>query len=262
MSFTYAPLEGISVPTNGGTIVTTWGDQVNANMDYFYAAMPIGVCLPYAPSLAAPNSLWHVLDGSAVSRTTYSVLFGLMGTTYGVGNGTTTFNLPDCRSRIPIGAATTSGSGLTARGLAAIGGEENHVLITAELAAHNHAVVDPTHTHGNNNATHTHGINDPSHGHIGLFNTAGGTGGIAVEYSVSTFGPVAASPSDSNFTYETTSGSWQIGNAVTGVSVQAASPGISVSSASTGVSTSNAGSGTGHNTMQPWIGMNWIIKFL
>lgn len=87
-------------------------------------------------------------DGSAVSRTTYSALFSFIGTTWGVGDGSTTFNVPDLRGRATIGSGT--GSGLTARtvGQQTIG-EENHVLTTAELAAHNHGVNinDPGHTH-------------------------------------------------------------------------------------------------------------------
>jgi len=50
----------------------------------------------------APNG-YLLCDGSAISRTTYSTLFSIFGTTYGAGNGTTTFNLPDFRERFPIG---------------------------------------------------------------------------------------------------------------------------------------------------------------
>lgn len=74
---------------------------------------------------------------AAVSRTTYSRLFAAIGTTWGVGDGSTTFGLPPTPGRVAIGDGT--GSGLTARtlGQAAIG-EENHALTIAELAAHNH----------------------------------------------------------------------------------------------------------------------------
>lgn len=61
-----------------------------------------GVVLPYAGA-AAPTG-WLLADGSAVSRTTYADLFDLIGEAFGAGNGTTTFNLPDLRSRIPVGA--------------------------------------------------------------------------------------------------------------------------------------------------------------
>lgn len=66
--------------------------------------VPIGVPLPYLGS-SAPNG-YLLLDGSAVSRTTYAALFAITGTAWGVGDGSTTFNLPDFRGRSPIGKGT------------------------------------------------------------------------------------------------------------------------------------------------------------
>ena len=57
---------------------------------------------------STPPDGWLLCNGAAISRTTYPYLFTVIGTTYGVGNGTTTFNLPDLRSRIPIGAGQTT----------------------------------------------------------------------------------------------------------------------------------------------------------
>jgi microcystin-dependent protein len=82
-------------------------------------------------------------DGSAHSRTTEAALFAVIGTLYGAGDGTTTFNLPDGRGRSLIGAG--QGTGLTNRALAAKGGEETHQLILAELASHAH--TQPAHSH-------------------------------------------------------------------------------------------------------------------
>ena len=78
---------------------------------------------------------WLICNGAAVSRTTYATLFAVIGTTWGSGDGSSTFNLPDLRGRAPIGAGT--GSGLTARSLAAKGGSEN-------IQAHTHAFTPPT----------------------------------------------------------------------------------------------------------------------
>lgn len=61
--------------------------------------MPTGVILPFAGN-TAPSG-WLACDGSAVSRTTYASLFTTIGTTYGTGDGSTTFNLPDFRGRFP-----------------------------------------------------------------------------------------------------------------------------------------------------------------
>lgn len=67
--------------------------------------LPAGIgCLPYAGS-SIPTG-WLECDGSAVSRTTYAALFTAISTTWGSGDGSTTFNVPDMRGRVPIGAGT------------------------------------------------------------------------------------------------------------------------------------------------------------
>ena len=103
------------------------------------AGSPTGSVAMNAAS-AAPAG-WLTCDGAAVSRTTYAALFAVLGTIWGAGNGSTTFNLPDMRGRVPVGVGT--GAGLTARALAATGGEETHVLSEAELAEHTHTYGEP-----------------------------------------------------------------------------------------------------------------------
>lgn len=68
--------------------------------------VPTGSILPYAGSSAPTN--WLLCDGSAVSRVTYATLFALVSTTYGSGDGSTTFNLPNLKNRIPIGAGAAT----------------------------------------------------------------------------------------------------------------------------------------------------------
>ena len=67
-----------------------------------------GLVLPFAGS-AAPDG-WLVCDGRAVSRETYGELFTAIGVTYGAGNGTTTFNIPDCRGRVIAGKDDMGGT--------------------------------------------------------------------------------------------------------------------------------------------------------
>lgn len=112
-----------------GTVLTSAG-----GFPTWAAGVPAGATIDYAGS-SAPSG-WLVCDGSAVNRSTYAELFAAIGTTFGAGNGSTTFNLPDARGRTSIGAGT--GSGLTARTLGATVGEENHALSSAENAAHGH----------------------------------------------------------------------------------------------------------------------------
>jgi len=86
---------------------------------------------------------WLLCDGREVSRTTYAALFNEIGTRYGDGDTSTTFNLPDIRGRSPIGAGT--GSGLTFRDInAATVGEENHTLTESEMPSHTHTWEGPT----------------------------------------------------------------------------------------------------------------------
>ena len=96
------------------------------------------------PTDAAPTG-WLLCYGQAVSRTTYNDLFSVVGTTFGVGDGTTTFNLPDLRGRFPLGQDDMGGTGanrVTATAADSIGGNsgaENHTLTISQLPAHNHA---------------------------------------------------------------------------------------------------------------------------
>lgn len=95
---------------------------------------PIGTIVMFGGD-SAPDG-WLFCDGSAVSRTTYSDLFAVIGETYGNGDGTTTFNLPDFRGRSPLGGG--QGDGLTARAIGDSGGEETHQLTVSEMPEHNH----------------------------------------------------------------------------------------------------------------------------
>jgi microcystin-dependent protein len=97
--------------------------------------VPSGTLLPFAGGTVPDGYL--LCNGAAVSRTTYARLFTAIGTAWGVGNGSTTFNVPDGRGRTMIGAGT--GSGLTARTLGTSLGEESHTQTTDELVAHDHA---------------------------------------------------------------------------------------------------------------------------
>ena len=94
--------------------------QVRDNLNYLKAMLPAGVMLPYGGS-SAPTQ-WLLCDGSAVSRSTYADLYAAIGVAFGSGDGSSTFNLPDSRGRMFIGAG--AGSGLTSRALAASGGAE------------------------------------------------------------------------------------------------------------------------------------------
>lgn len=107
--------------------------------------VPIGGFLDYAGT-TAPNSAFVLPYGQAVSRTTYSTLFTLISTTFGTGDGSTTFNLPDLRGRVVAGKDDMGGSsanrltaaddGLNGDTLGATGGGETQTLVTGNLPAY------------------------------------------------------------------------------------------------------------------------------
>lgn len=145
--------------TQPGTLNATW---VFANS----GAVPVGSVLDFCGT-TAPDG-WVLAYGQAVSRTTYAALFAVLGTLYGAGDGSTTFNLPDCRGRALIGqdnmggaaaGRVTSASGITATSIAATGGNQS-------TQAHNHGINDPGHFHAVFDPTHAHEIFDPGHTHV------------------------------------------------------------------------------------------------
>lgn len=95
--------------------------------------VPTGAVLPYAASSAPTGYL--LCNGAAVSRTTYGTLFALISTTYGIGDGTTTFNVPDMRANVPAGYKSGDANFGTLGGAV---GEAAHTLTNNEMPAHTH----------------------------------------------------------------------------------------------------------------------------
>lgn len=88
---------------DGGVILSKLATSV-AN-----ALVPVGTILPYGGT-SSPNSSWLLCYGQEVSRSTYSSVYAILGDLYGAGNGTTTFNLPDLRGRVPVGNDAMGGT--------------------------------------------------------------------------------------------------------------------------------------------------------
>jgi microcystin-dependent protein len=125
-------------------------------------AVPVGVVNPFAGA-TAPSG-WLLCFGQAVSRTQYPVLFTTISTTYGSGDGSTTFNVPDMRGRAVAGKDDMGGTAasrltstvLTASNtLGATGGTQTHTLTVAEsgVPAHSHPITNIKFTA---NTSHTH----------------------------------------------------------------------------------------------------------
>ena len=104
----------------------------------FLDSVPIGFIGDWGSDTAPDN--WLLCQGQAISRTEYSELYGILGTKYGIGNGTTTFNLPDFRGRVAVGK---SASGVFAE-LGTKTGSETIKLTVAQLPAHTHTYSKTT----------------------------------------------------------------------------------------------------------------------
>jgi len=187
--------------------------------------IPLGGGLPYFGT-TAPNSAFVFPFGQAVSRTTYANLFTLFGTTFGTGDGSTTFNIPDLRGRTIAGLDNMGGSaasrltstyfGANASTLGATGGlESNNVILTH---THTNTLTDPGHTHQVNS--------------VAPWGAAGAAGGGAGLVPVNNGGAIAG-----------------FGTAVS------ATTGITINNAS-------AGSASAHNIVQPTMVCNFILRII
>lgn len=97
--------------------------------------LPIGSMMPYGSTTIPEN--WLLCNGQAVSRTTYSDLFAVIGTSYGDGDGSTTFNLPDKQGRVSVGL---SSSETEFNLLGKKDGAKKHTLTIDEMPSHTHGV--------------------------------------------------------------------------------------------------------------------------
>lgn len=95
--------------------------------------LPIGAIMPFGSDTIPDN--WLLCNGQAVSRTDYQELFNTIGTTYGTGDGFTTFNLPDLKGKIPVGKNANDTDFET---LGETGGEKTHTLTVNEMPKHTH----------------------------------------------------------------------------------------------------------------------------
>lgn len=97
--------------------------------------LPVGCIVPFTSDTVPEN--WLLCDGQAVSRTEYDLLFSIIGTTYGVGDGSTTFNLPNLKGRVAVGKDSTQ---TEFDNLGETGGEKTHTLTVSEMPSHSHNI--------------------------------------------------------------------------------------------------------------------------
>jgi microcystin-dependent protein len=210
--------------------------------------IPIGGFLDFAGT-TAPNSSFALPFGQAISRTTYVTLFALIGTTYGAGDGSTTFNIPDLRGRVVAGKddmggtsanrLTNQSSGLDGDVLGAAGGAEAATITQAQLP--------------NCNFTNSGiALNDPGHFHFLVANESAGSGFPSLTGSNQLVQSCGAG-GDGSTNLCGTSTAATLGKSesrTTGVTVAAQG------------SAASGGSGNAHNNVQPTIILNKLMRII
>lgn len=122
-----------------GRDVKIWINPEDMASSSDYDSLPIGSIIPYSGETAPEG--YSICDGKELNRETYKELFSIIGTTFGNGDGTSTFNLPDLKGRISVGLDS---SDTDFDALGKTGGEKTHTLTINEMPSHNHGLYTDT----------------------------------------------------------------------------------------------------------------------
>ncbi len=185
--------------------------------------VPPGVVTQFGGATAPSGYL--LCDGTAYSRTTYANLFAAIGSTFGAGDGSTTFAVPNLTGKVAIGLLPNDANLGT---LGQTGGSVSTVLSTSNLPSHTHTITDPGHNHA---------LTDPAHSHVTLYppSKTASTGSVAYQQPVNVTGS-------------------------TSITSNASTTGITLAAASTGITLGMTGGSTPVVTLPPYLVVNYIIK--
>lgn len=211
-------------PGADGSVDTAWASA---------GFLPIGSLLAYGGNADPAGGVWLLTNGRALSRSTYAGLFGVIGTTYGAGDGSSTFNIPNTAGRSLVGSGTATGAtGATAKSLGAVGGAEAYNLQAAQsgIPGHNHALTD---------AGHSHDITSLDQGG-GLLTEVGGTVGV----------DTAGGGSNRGIAFN------GAGSFRTGIRTKAVTSGVTIAAQAA------TDAASPHSVMHPFIVTNYLIRAL
>lgn len=239
--------------------------------------LPPGVVVDYMAATAPAG--WLLCNGQAVSRTTYADLYAVIGASFGAGDGSTTFNIPNLTGKF----LAMAGGAVGAIGVS--GGAATTTLATGHLPSHTHGLGNHTHlgaNHTHNMSNHTHNMDhyhlipagqfSHSHtdsGHIHGYNTmgAGGTwspgNGWTLVAGSTTTGYAAIStynqPQGSTNYASQTNGAWVNTGGPSAASTSFSEQGLTTGGPSTNTSDAT-GSGAAFSILPPYLAANKIIK--
>lgn len=222
-------------------------NTISSLLSFIGSFEPIGSVKMYAG--ASTPSKWLYCDGSAVSRTTYAKLFAVIGTTYGAGNGSTTFNLPDFRGRVPVGMGKGTAADAQTRSLGYAGGTETVTLTVSQMPSHTHVQNSHNHTQNSHNHTqnsHNHTQNAHTH-NIELNNTFHPTGGGSVTTAW------AASTQGTQFS------GVNVSTTATNIATTATNNATTATNQAATATNQNTGGGGAHGNMMPYLSVRYII---
>ena len=195
-------------------------NRISSLLKFISYFEPVGSIKMYAGSNTPTK--WLKCEGQAVSRTTYSKLFDAIGTTYGAGDGSTTFNVPDFRGRVGVGVGMGTATGATAHSLGQTDGSETVTLTVDQMPSHTH--IQNSHNHSQN--SHKHNIK------------------VNLAYHPGNGGTVAG---DNAWAVDTTGGGSITSESATATNIAATA------------TNQNTGGGGAHGNMQPYTAINYII---
>jgi microcystin-dependent protein len=211
-------------------VLTNDNQSLVANNSY---VNPVGVVSCYA-GITIPSG-WLLCNGSEVSKNTYNALYSVIGDTYGTPTNSNNFVLPDLRLKFPLGKSNSNSLGSS-------GGNETITLTTNQLPSHTHTGTtgaDGVHNHTASDSGHTHAYDDAYF--------AENTGSLNI------YGTSAGTDNDNDYIYRSPQPVTSLGSA--NISV-----GNSGSHTHT-FTTNSTGSGSSINIMNPYVVINYIIKY-